>query len=159
MLRRSLATLAVAVGRSRMLLSESTTRRGDAKKTIPVLAASIQPRAAALVGNLLHRSSFASSSSSPTAGDGETPSLDARLDAVNRLFSSAREDLEDAQEDEGTVHFEQSYNNAYNGVQKTLEAFDAVLSSLDEEQRGSVRRSMGLKMEQLKAELAALEPH
>jgi len=162
MLRRSLATLAVAVGRSQTLLGESTMRRGGDAKTIPVLAASIQPRAAALVVDLLHRSSFASSSSSsssPAAGDGETPSLDARLDAVNRLFSSAREDLEDAQEDEGTVHFEESFNAAYKGVHDTLEAFENVLASLGEEQRGSVRRSMGLKMEQLKAELAALEPH
>ena len=105
----------------------------------------------------LRRRSFASSSSSSTAGGEE--SLDARLDAVNRLFSTAREDLEDAQEDEGTVHFEESYNAAYAGVRETLRAFDDVLSSLDEEKRGSVRRSMGLKMEQLKAELAALEPH
>lgn len=153
MLRRSLATLAVAAGRSRTLLCESTLRRGgDAKKTTALLAASIQPTLVG--GNLLHRSSFASSS----AGDGEA-SLDARLDAVNRLFSSAREDLEDAQEDEGTVHFEESYNAAYKGVHDTLEAFENVLASLGEEQRGSVRRSMGLKMEQLKAELAALEPH
>ena len=162
MLRRSLATLAVAAGRSRTLLCESTTRRGeDAKKTSALLAASVQPWAAALAGNLLHRSSFASSSSSSSssAGAGAGTSPDARRDAVNRLFSSAREDLEDAQEDEGTVHFEESYNNAYNGVQETLQAFDDVLASLDEEQRGSVRRSMGLKMEQLKAELAALEPH
>ena len=106
----------------------------------------------------LRRRSFASSSSSSSPAGGEE-SLDARLDAVNRLFSTAREDLEDAQEDEGTVHFEESYNAAYAGVLETLRAFDDVLSSLDEEKRGSVRRSMGLKMEQLKAELAALEPH
>ena len=162
MLRRSLATLAIAAGRSRMLLGESTTRRGDAKTT-SLLAAAIQLRATLVGLGNLHRpftsssSSSSSASSSPTAGGGET--LDARLDAVNRLFSSAREDLEDAQEDEGTVHFEESYNNAYKGVRDTLQAFDEVLVSLDEEQRGSVRRSMGLKMEQLKAELAALEPH
>ena len=152
MLRRSLATLAIAAGRSRTLLSEAktTARRGDAKATTsPMIAAAIKPTSVVD----LDRRSFASS---PTT-DGE--SLDARLDAVNRLFSSAREDLEDAQEDEGTVHFEESYNNAYKGVQATLEAFDEVLASLDEERRGSVRRSMGLKMEQLKAELAALEPH
>ena len=75
------------------------------------------------------------------------------------MFSSAREDLEDAQEDDGTVHFEESYNNAFKSVQDTLQAFDEVLASLDEDKAGSVRRSMGLKMEQLKAELAALEPH
>ena len=109
---------------------------------------------------LLQRRSFASSSSSSSSSpDSNTNDLDARLDAVNRLFSSAREDLEDAQEDEGTVHFEESYNNAFRSVADTLQEFDDVLSSLDEAKAGSVRRSMGLKMEQLKAELAALEPH
>lgn len=150
MLRRSFATLAIAAGRSRLLLREATTSsRGEA-----IASAMIQPTTlVADLDNLRRRRSFASSS----PPDGE--SLDARLDAVNRLFSSAREDLEDAQEDEGTVHFEESYNNAYKGVQDCLQLFDEVLASLDEQKRGSVRRSMGLKIEQLKAELAALEPH
>ena len=158
MFRRSLATLSIAAGRSRLLLGEATARRlGEAKPSMT--ASAIQPTTTTTTvdPDSLRRRSFASSSSSSPAGGEE--SLDARLDAVNRLFSTAREDLEDAQEDEGTVHFEESYNAAYAGVRETLRAFDDVLSSLDEEKRGSVRRSMGLKMEQLKAELAALEPH
>lgn len=154
MLRRSVATLAVAATRSsRLLIQAATTRNGAGEAAKSLLL----PSTSAADLDLLNLRSFASFSSSTTTTTED--SLDARLDAVNRLFSAAREDLEDAQEDEGTVHFEESYNAAYKSVEETLQEFDAVLASLEEEKRGSVRRSMGLKMEQLKAELGALEPH
>ena len=41
-------------------------------------------------------------------------------------------------------------------VKEALAAFDDLLSSVDDETRASLQRSMGMKMEQLKAELDML---
>ncbi len=38
-------------------------------------------------------------------------------------------------------------------VKETLEAYEATLAALDEQRRDATRRSMGMKMEQLKGEL------
>ena len=75
------------------------------------------------------------------------------------MFASAREDLEDAKEDEGTTYFFESYNTAHASVTETLDKFEVLVSALSEDKASSVRRSMGLKMLPLKAELDELEPH
>lgn len=103
----------------------------------------------------LHFRPSSSSSSSSASSD----QLDARLEEINRRFASARDDLEDAKEDEGTTYFPESYNAAHASVHETLEQFEGLVSSLDEGKAAGVRRSMGLKMLQLKAELDELEPH
>jgi hypothetical protein len=49
-----------------------------------------------------------------------------------------------------TVYFNESHEAAKAAVSKTLELFEAVLSKLEESEKGKLQRSMGLKMEQLK---------
>lgn len=75
------------------------------------------------------------------------------------MFAAAREDLEDAAEDAGTTYFPASYDAAFEATRATLAAFETLVASLPEDEAAKVRRGSGLKMEQLKAELAALEPH
>ncbi|XP_040380434.1 uncharacterized protein LOC121054519 isoform X2 [Oryza brachyantha] len=61
------------------------------------------------------------------------------VDEVNRKFAEAREEIEAAMDSKETVYF------------------DALLERLPPADADSLRRSMGLKMEQLKAELNQLD--
>lgn len=78
------------------------------------------------------------------------------VDEINAKFAEAREELEMAMESKETVYFDEEAETARDAVKQTLEMFDALLAKLPEAERGAVQRSMGLKMEQLKAELLQL---
>lgn len=78
------------------------------------------------------------------------------VDEINAKFAEAREELEMAMESKETVYFDEEAETARDAVKQTLEMFDALLAKLPEAERGAVQRSMGLKMEQLKAELSQL---
>lgn len=54
------------------------------------------------------------------------------------------------QEDAETVRFNESAKAAQDSVNKVLESYGALAQQLDEEERGKLQRSMGMKMEQLK---------
>ena len=73
------------------------------------------------------------------------------------MFVEAREEISYAQEDAGTTYFNDSYEDAKGLVDKVLLEWDSLLTGLEEIERGKVQRSMGLKMEQLKAELQQLD--
>lgn len=79
------------------------------------------------------------------------------IESINELFVEARDEIEYAKEDAETVYFNESCDTARKAVQEVLERYDAVLGRLSDEERGKLQRSMGLKMEQLKAEVAQLD--
>lgn len=60
-------------------------------------------------------------------------------------------------QDAGTVYFNESADGAKQLVGETLDRWHKLLESLPSEEKQSLVRSMGLKMEQLKAELAELD--
>lgn len=60
-------------------------------------------------------------------------------------------------QDAGTVYFNESAEEARKLVKDTLSRWDALIGSLTQEDKERLVRSMGLKMEQLKAELAELD--
>ena len=60
-------------------------------------------------------------------------------------------------QDAGTVYFNESAEEARKLVKDTLSRWDTLLGSLPQEDKERLVRSMGLKMEQLKAELAELD--
>lgn len=76
---------------------------------------------------------------------------------INELFVEARDEIEYAQEDAGSTYFNESYADAAELVGKVLAEWEALVGRLDDDARGRVQRSMGLKMEQLKAELKELD--
>eukprot|EP00899_Mesostigma_viride_P007178 jgi/Mesvir1/16461/Mv03881-RA.1 len=81
------------------------------------------------------------------------------MDETNRLFATAREEIELAMDSKDTVYFNEEAATARQAVDACLAAYEDLLASLDETKRTEAQRSMGLKMEQLKAELAALNEH
>jgi hypothetical protein len=76
---------------------------------------------------------------------------------INDMFVEARDEIEYAQEEAGTTYFNDTYNGAKEMVDSVVTEFDGLLASLDDEQRGRLQRAMGMKIEQLKAELKQLD--
>ncbi|CAN6336471.1 unnamed protein product [Urochloa humidicola] len=79
------------------------------------------------------------------------------VDEVNRKFAEAREEIEAAMESKETVYFDEEASIARDAANEALAAFDALLARVPPADADALRRSMGLKMEQLKAELKQLE--
>lgn len=81
-----------------------------------------------------------------------------REDALNNLFVEAREEIENAMESVGSTYFNEDAEHARDAVAAAVEAYEALLASLpDDDARGAMRRGMGMKFEQLRGELAALD--
>lgn len=76
---------------------------------------------------------------------------------INLKFAEAREEIEMAMESKETVYFNEEAECARAAVKEVLEMFEGLLSKLPESERGALQRSMGLKIEQLKAELQQLD--
>uniref|UniRef100_A0ACD5U6G5 Uncharacterized protein n=1 Tax=Avena sativa TaxID=4498 RepID=A0ACD5U6G5_AVESA len=79
------------------------------------------------------------------------------VDEVNRKFAEAREEIESAMDSKETVYFNEEASCARDAAADALGAFDALLARVPPADADKLRRSMGLKMEQLKAELKQLE--
>ncbi len=79
------------------------------------------------------------------------------MEDINQLFAAARDEIEMAHEDAETTYFNESVAEAKKVVTACLARWEGLLARLDEEERGRLVRSMGLKMEQLKAEFSTVE--
>ncbi|KAG6434854.1 hypothetical protein SASPL_106498 [Salvia splendens] len=84
---------------------------------------------------------------------GET---DREVDKINLKFAEAREEIESAMDSKETVYFNEEAECAREAVGEVLELYEGLLRRLPESERGSIQRAMGLKIEQLKAELQQL---
>ncbi|XP_062180309.1 embryogenesis-like protein [Phragmites australis] len=85
------------------------------------------------------------------------PDYGKEVDEVNRKFAEAREEIEAAMDSKETVYFDEEASVARDAANEALASFDALLARLPPADADALRRSMGLKMEQLKAELKQLE--
>ncbi|KAL5715666.1 hypothetical protein ACHQM5_017456 [Ranunculus cassubicifolius] len=79
------------------------------------------------------------------------------IDEINLKFAEAREDIESAMDSKETVYFDEEAECARATVTDVLDMFNALLAKLPENEKGALQRAMGLKIEQLKAELAQLD--
>ena len=57
----------------------------------------------------------------------------------------------------GTVYFDDDIKEAKPAVEETLQLYSDLLGELSEDQRQTVVSTIGLRMEELKAQLAALK--
>ncbi|KVH98597.1 uncharacterized protein LOC112511213 [Cynara cardunculus var. scolymus] len=85
-----------------------------------------------------------------------TVETDKVVDEINLKFAEAREEIEMAMESKETVYFNEEAECARAVVKEVLDMYEGLLSKLPEKERGGIQRSMGLKIEQLKAELGQL---
>nr|DAD46906.1 TPA_asm: hypothetical protein HUJ06_016843 [Nelumbo nucifera] len=86
------------------------------------------------------------------------PSFDysKEMDEINLKFAEAREEIEMALDSKETVYFDEEADSAREAVKVVLDMFEALMAKLPEREKGALQRSMGLKIEQLKAELEQL---
>lgn len=80
-----------------------------------------------------------------------------QIDELNDKFVEARDEIEYAQEDAETTYFNESHNLARESVGIVTTMYKEILADLSEADKGKLQRSMGMKMEQLKAELGQLD--
>ncbi|GAQ78427.1 hypothetical protein KFL_000130090 [Klebsormidium nitens] len=80
-----------------------------------------------------------------------------KVEDINTKFAEAREEIDLAMEAKDTVFFNEEALGAKKLVEEVLEEFKSLLDQVDERRRGELQRSMGMKMEQLKAEAAQLD--
>ncbi|KAG0498117.1 hypothetical protein HPP92_002808 [Vanilla planifolia] len=83
--------------------------------------------------------------------------FDKEVDEINLKFAEAREEIEAALESKETVYFDEEAECAREAVKCVFHMFEGLLGRLPEKDRSALQRSMGLKMEQLKAELKQLD--
>ncbi|KAK4777917.1 hypothetical protein SAY87_018104 [Trapa incisa] len=88
---------------------------------------------------------------------GNQDDQDKVVDLINLKFAEAREEIEMAMESKETVYFNEEAECARAAVKEVVELFEGLLAKLSERDRASLQRSMGLKIEQLKAELKQLD--
>ncbi|XP_020582446.1 uncharacterized protein LOC110026036 [Phalaenopsis equestris] len=79
------------------------------------------------------------------------------VDEINLKFAEAREEIDAALESKETVYFDEEAECAREAVKSVFDMFEGLLARLPESGRSALQRSMGLKMEQLKAELKQLD--
>ncbi|GMJ12370.1 hypothetical protein HRI_004906200 [Hibiscus trionum] len=79
------------------------------------------------------------------------------VDSINLKFAEAREEIEMAMESKETVYFNEEAECARAAVKEVLDMFEGLLGKLPESGKAALQRSMGLKIEQLKAELQQLD--
>mmetsp|Transcript_8571 Transcript_8571/g.17437 ORF Transcript_8571/g.17437 Transcript_8571/m.17437 type:complete len:115 (-) Transcript_8571:1897-2241(-) len=80
--------------------------------------------------------------------------LNNRADDFQDLFVEARLCIEDAQESQETTYFAEDLDAAQEAVDEAVKAFNEVVADIDDkDQKNSVLRSNGLKVEQLKGEI------
>lgn len=80
-----------------------------------------------------------------------------QIDELNDKFVEARDEIEYAQEDAETTYFNESHKLARESVGIVTTMYKDILADLSEADKGKLQRSMGMKMEQLKAELGQLD--
>ncbi|EOA34656.1 hypothetical protein CARUB_v10022219mg [Capsella rubella] len=91
-----------------------------------------------------------------SSSGGSPPDINKVVDEINLKFAEAREEIEMAMDSKETVYFNEEAECARAAVADVLEMFEGLLGKVTEKEKASLQRSMGLKIEQLKAELQQL---
>ncbi|ROT81809.1 hypothetical protein C7M84_025036 [Penaeus vannamei] len=79
------------------------------------------------------------------------------VDNISEKFTEAMELMNDARSSAGTVYFSEDMEDTTAQVQETLQDYHALLERLTEKQKKQVIQSIGLKMEELKAQMSLLQ--
>ena len=76
---------------------------------------------------------------------------------VNALFADARDEIESALESKGTTYFDEDAKLAKEATKECLDKYEELLRRCGDSENSKIRRSMGLKIEQLKAEAKLID--
>ncbi|KAK8747927.1 hypothetical protein OTU49_016233 [Cherax quadricarinatus] len=79
------------------------------------------------------------------------------IETISEKFAEAMELMNDARASAGTVYFSQDMEDTNAQVTETLEDYSTLLEKLNESQKRDVIQSIGLKMDELKAQMSLLK--
>ncbi|OBZ87862.1 hypothetical protein A0J61_04083 [Choanephora cucurbitarum] len=83
--------------------------------------------------------------------------MEANMNKIEELFSAAKDELEYADESQGTTYYEEDRSTAKKAVDDVLIAYDNFLQDLpSEEMKQEVSTKVGMKIKELKATFEAL---
>lgn len=85
------------------------------------------------------------------------PEVKRAIESISEKFTEAMELMNDARSSSGTVYFSEDMEDTQVQVTETLNDYKALLGKLNENQKKSVIQTIGLKMEELKAQMSLLE--
>mmetsp|Transcript_11617 Transcript_11617/g.36784 ORF Transcript_11617/g.36784 Transcript_11617/m.36784 type:complete len:136 (+) Transcript_11617:480-887(+) len=112
------------------------------------VARAVQPAAA------WGRAGGGASGGAPAGARGiTTEERDKIVEQINDMFIEARDEIEMAVESKDTVYFNEEAEIAIKATEECLALYKDLIEKLEPDERGVVQRSMGMKMEQLRAEL------
>ena len=148
----------IAIARSRAPFARELVSRAF-ESTVPAATRATTRDATTAAASMSRPMMMMNDASTPSfARRGVSSDARAREDALNDLFVEAREEIENAMESVGSTYFNEDAEHARDATRAATEAYEALLASLpDDDARGAMRRSMGMKFEQLRGELAALD--
>ena len=148
----------IVIARSRAPFARELVSRAFAS-TVPAATRATTRDATTAAASMSRPMMMMNDASTPSfARRGVSSDARAREDALNDLFVEAREEIENAMESVGSTYFNEDAEHARDATRAATEAYEALLASLpDDDARGAMRRSMGMKFEQLRGELAALD--
>lgn len=92
-------------------------------------------------------------SSAPTLSDDEVKK---HVEDISEKFKEAMELLDDARSSAGTVYFSDDMVDAEDAIREVLADYDGLMKKMNESQRRTVVRTIGLKIEELKAQVQML---
>ncbi|KAF7722847.1 hypothetical protein EC973_002649 [Apophysomyces ossiformis] len=79
------------------------------------------------------------------------------MNHIEELFTAAKDEMEYADESQGSVYYRDDYQTAKKAVKECLEAYEAFLQELPtDEMRNEVRTKTGMKVRELKMAFEAL---
>ncbi|XP_060067176.1 uncharacterized protein LOC132547437 isoform X2 [Ylistrum balloti] len=90
-------------------------------------------------------------------GDGQNIQFWSHFDNNGPCTTNHAEGWHSKRESQGTVYFSDDMSEAQEAVKDTLEEYNSLLSKLNDTQKQNVVRTIGLRMEELKAQQSALE--
>lgn len=79
------------------------------------------------------------------------------MEDISEKFKEAMELMEDARGSVGTVYFSDDMSDAENAIEEVLSDYENLMQQMNEEQKKSVVRTIGLKIEELKAQIQMLK--
>ncbi|KAG0377326.1 hypothetical protein BGX24_006302 [Mortierella sp. AD032] len=113
-------------------------------------------RAAVVAGPVVQHQIRTFLAPSRTLFAANTADVDKGVQNITDLFMVARDELEYAEEARGSVYYNDDKETARQAVQETLDAYNVLLTDLDDAQKLDVQRKIGLKIMELKSQLDAL---
>lgn len=80
-----------------------------------------------------------------------------KVEDISGKFKEAMDLLDDARGSMGTVYFSEDMTDAENAIEEVLSDYDTLMKEINEDQRRNVVRTIGLKIEELKAQVQMLK--